>query len=471
VVTRIVIIGGGPAGYEAALVAATSHPESTDVTIIDSDGIGGAAVLDDCVPSKTFIASTWLRTELRRAPRMGFDIDIDDAKISLPQIHARVKRLAAEQSADIAAQLRGVGVSLVAARGELVDPAPGLARHRIKATAADDTISEYEADVVLIATGASPRIMPTAQPDGERILTCRQLYDLEALPEHLIVVGSGVTGAEFVHAYTELGVQVSVAASRDRVLPYEDLDAALVLEESFAERGVQLFKNARAESVTRTDTGVLVTMTDGRTVAGSHALITIGSVPNTTGLGLERVGIELGQGDYLKVDRVSRTSVPGIYAAGDCTGLLLLASVAAMQGRIAMYHALGEGLSPIRLRTVAATVFTRPEIAAVGVPQSMIDDGSVQARTIMLPLRTNARAKMSGLRQGFVKIFCRKTTGVVIGGVVVAPIASELILPIAVAVQNRITVNALAETLAVYPSLSGSITEAARRLMAHDDLD
>jgi NAD(P)H dehydrogenase (quinone) len=471
VVTRIVILGGGPAGYEAALVAATSHPDTTEVTIIDSEGIGGAAVLDDCVPSKTFIASTWLRTELRRAPRMGFDIDIDDAKISLPQIHARVRRLAAEQSGDIAAQLRSVGVNLVAGRGELVDPTPGLARHRVKATAADGTVTEHDAEVVLIATGARPRVLPSAQPDGERILTWRQLYDLEALPEHLIVVGSGVTGAEFVHAYTELGVQVSVAASRDRVLPYEDADAAAVLEESFAERGVQLFKNARAESVTRTDTGVLVTMTDGRTVEGSHALMTIGSIPNTAGLGLERVGIELGAGDYLKVDRVSRTSVPGIYAAGDCTGLLLLASVAAMQGRIAMYHALGEGVSPIRLRTVAATVFTRPEIAAVGVPQTMIDDGSVLARTIMLPLRTNARAKMSGLRQGFVKVFCRKSTGVVIGGVVVAPIASELILPIAVAVQNRITVNALAETLAVYPSLSGSITEAARRLMAHDDLD
>ncbi|ORW33742.1 flavoprotein disulfide reductase [Mycobacterium paraense] len=475
-VTRIVILGGGPAGYEAALVAATSHPDTTHVTVIDSDGVGGAAVLDDCVPSKTFIASTGLRTELRRAPRLGFDIDIEDAKISLPQIHARVRTLAADQSADITAQLLAVGVHVVAGRGELIDPTPGLAKHRIRATHSGlgpdgPVTSEHEADVVLIATGASPRILPSAQPDGERILTWRQLYDLEALPEHLIVVGSGVTGAEFVSAYTELGVPVTVAASRDRVLPYEDADAALVLEESFSERGVQLVKNARAESVTRTDAGVLVTMTDGRTVEGSHALMTIGSVPNTGGLGLERVGIELGRGDYLRVDRVSRTSVPGIYAAGDCTGLLLLASVAAMQGRIAMYHALGEGVSPIRLRTVAATVFTRPEIAAVGVPQSMIDDGSVPARTIMLPLRTNARAKMSGLRQGFVKMFCRKSTGVVIGGVVVAPIASELILPIAVAVQNRITVNELAQTLAVYPSLSGSITEAARRLMAHDDLD
>ena len=466
--TRIVILGGGPAGYEAALVAAARDAQ---VTVIDSDGIGGAAVLFDCVPSKTFIASTGVRTELRRAPELGFDIDIDDAKISLAEIHQRVKTLAAAQSADINTQLRSAGVEVVAGKGELVDASPGLVTHSIKVTAADGTTTSYDADVVLIATGASPRDLPSAQPDGERILTWRQIYDLESLPDHLIVVGSGVTGAEFVHAYTELGVDVTVVASRDRVLPYEDADAALVLEESFAERGVQLVKNARAESVIRTASGVLVKMTDGRMVEGSHALMTIGSVPNTSGLGLERVGIELGRGNYLTVDRVSRTSVTGIYAAGDCTGLLPLASVAAMQGRIAMWHALGEAVSPIRLRTVAAAVFTRPEIAAVGIPQSAIDNGSVLARTIKLPLQTNARAKMSGLRQGFVKLFCRQSTGVVIGGVVVAPIASELILPIAMAVQNRITVNQLAETLSVYPSLSGSITEAARRLMAHDDLD
>jgi NAD(P)H dehydrogenase (quinone) len=348
---------------------------------------------------------------------------------------------------------------------------PGMAAHTVKVTAHDGDVSTMKADVVLIATGASPRVLPGAEPDGERILNWRQLYDLEKLPEHLVVVGSGVTGAEFVNAYTELGVKVTVVASRDQILPHEDSDAAAVLEDTLASRGVTLVKNARADKVTRDGDGVLVTMTDGRTVEGSHALMTVGSVPNTSGLGLEHVGIELGQGDYLKVDRVSRTSVPGIYAAGDCTGLMLLASVAAMQGRIAMYHALGEGLEPIRLRTVAAAVFTRPEIAAVGVPQSKIDDGSVPARTVMLPLNTNARAKMSGLRRGFVKIFCRPATGVVIGGVVVAPIASELIMPIALAVQNGNDVEDLAQTFSVYPSLAGSITEAGRRLMAHDDLD
>ncbi|MCB1288015.1 NAD(P)H-quinone dehydrogenase [Mycolicibacterium sp.] len=469
--TRIVIIGGGPAGYEAALVAAARGPEVAEVTVVDSDGIGGACVLYDCVPSKTLIASTGVRTELRRASGLGFDIGIEDAKISLSQINNRVKTLARSQSADIGGQLLREGVRVMAGRAELTDDIPGMAHHRVRVSTPDGQSMLLEADVVLIATGASPRVLPGAEPDGEWILNWRQLYDLTELPEHLVIVGSGVTGAEFCNAYTELGVTVTVVASRDQILPHEDGDAAAVLEEVFAERGVTLIKNARADSVLRTAEGVRVTMADGRTVEGSHALMTVGSVPNTAGLGLERVGVELGRGGYIPVDRVSRTSAAGIYAAGDCTGLMPLASVAAMQGRIAMYHALGEGVAPIRLRTVASATFTRPEIAAVGVPQTSIDSGAVPARTLILPLTTNARAKMSLLRRGFVKIFCRPATGVVIGGVVVAPIASELILPIALAVQNRISVTDLAQTLSVYPSLSGSVIEAARRLMAHDDLD
>jgi len=346
-----------------------------------------------------------------------------------------------------------------------------MAAHQVRATLGSGEQKTIDADVVLIATGASPRIIPGAEPDGERIMTWRQLYDLDELPEHLVVVGSGVTGAEFVSAYTEMGVKVTLVSSRDRVLPGEDADAALVLEDALAERGVTLVKHARADAVERTEKGIVVKLSDGRTVEGSHALMTVGSVPNTNGLGLERVGIELDKGGYLRVDRVSRTTVSGIYAAGDCTGLLPLASVAAMQGRIAMYHALGEGVSPIKLKTVASAVFTRPEIATVGVSQAAIDNGEVPARTVMLPLNTNPRAKMSGLRRGFVKIFCRPATGVVIGGVVVAPTASELILPIAIAVQNNLTVNDLAQTFSVYPSLTGSITEAARQLMRHDDLD
>ena len=466
--TRIVIIGGGPAGYEAALVAAQHGAE---VVLVEEEGLGGACVLYDCVPSKTFISSAGVRADLRRATDLGVDIDLDKAGMEIPVVHARVRALALAQSADIRARLQREGVRIMPGRAQLVDDVSGMATHRIAVDREGDEQVVLDADVVLLATGARPRVLPGARPDAERILDWRQIYDLERLPEHLIVVGSGVTGAEFVSAYTEMGVKVTLVSSRDRVLPGEDADAAAVLEDVLAERGVTLVKQARAESVERTDGGVLVTLTDGRTVEGSHALMTVGSVPNTADLGLDRIGVELDRGGYIPVDRVSRTSVPGVYSAGDCTGLLPLASVAAMQGRIAMWHALGEGVLPIKLKTVAAAVFTRPELATVGMSQQSIDSGKVAARTVMLPLATNPRAKMEGLRRGFVKLFCRPETGVVIGGVVVAPVASELILPIALAVQNNLTVNDLAHTFSVYPSLSGSITESGRQLMRHDDLD
>jgi pyruvate/2-oxoglutarate dehydrogenase complex dihydrolipoamide dehydrogenase (E3) component len=451
-VTRIVVMGGGPAGYEAALVAAQ---HGADVTVVERDGMGGACVLDDCVPSKTFIASAGVRVEMRRADELG----VPGARPALAQ------------SADVRARLEREGIRIVRGSASFAGESRAGTPHLLEARTADGSVEELPADVVLIATGASPRVLDDARPDGERILTWRQLYDLPELPEHLVVVGSGVTGAEFCSAYVEMGSAVTLVSSRDRVLPGEDADAAAVLQDVFAERGVTIMAQARAESVERVGDGVVVTLADGRTVTGSHALMTVGSIPNTANLGLDKVGIETDRGGFIPVDRVSRTSVSGVYAAGDCTGVLMLASVAAMQGRIAMWHALGEGVAPIKLKTVAAAVFTRPEIATVGISQRAIDAGEVPARTIMLPLATNPRAKMLGLRRGFVKLFCRPATGVIVGGVVVAPVASELILPIAMAVQNGLTVEDLAHTFSVYPSMSGSITESGRQLMRHGDLD
>ena len=466
--TRIVIMGGGPAGYEAALVAAQ---HGADVTLVEPDGMGGACVLYDCVPSKAFIASAGARSAFRDAAELGIRVKDDEADVDVAVVHGRVKGLALAQSADVRSRMRREGVRVLAGRARFTNPTPGMAQHHVGVDLPDGGFEEIEADVVMIATGATPRILPGAQPDGERILTWRQLYDLPEMPEHLAVIGSGVTGVEFASAYTEMGVKVSMVSSRDRVLPHEDADAAAVLEEVFAERGTQVVKHARAERVERTDDGVLIHLEDGRKLEASHALMTVGSVPNTSDIGLDRVGVEPGRGGYIPVDRVSRTKVPGVYAAGDCTGVLLLASVAAMQGRIAMWHALGEGVSPIKLKTVAANVFTHPEIATVGISHQAIESGEVPARTVVLPLATNPRAKMEGLRRGFLKVFCRPATGVVVGGVVVAPNASELILPIAMAVQNQVTVEDLANTFSVYPSLSGSLTEAGRQLMRHDDLD
>jgi dihydrolipoamide dehydrogenase len=251
-------------------------------------------------------------------------------------------------------------------------------------------------------------------------------------------------------------------------MPHEDADAATAIEKVFRSRGMTILAGSRAAAVRRSDDGVVVELTDGREVVGSHALMAVGSVPNTESLGLAEYGVQVAPGGYLTVDRVSRTNVPGIYAAGDCTGVLPLASVAAMQGRIAMWHALGDAVAPLRLSTVAANVFTDPELATVGASQSDVESGKVPARALTLSLTGNARAKMAGVTDGFVKLFCRAPSGVVVGGVVVAPKASELIAPISLAVTNHLTVDQLAQTITIYPSLSGSIAEVARQLMQHD---
>ncbi|MBK9433712.1 MAG: NAD(P)H-quinone dehydrogenase [Micrococcales bacterium] len=450
----IVVIGGGPGGYEAALVAAQFGAR---VTVVESGGIGGAAVLTDCVPSKTLIATSERVGRANVSGELGVRVagqvpGPGTVSVDFGLLNQRVLDLAQAQSEDIARRLREAGVEIVEGHGRLVGPA--------QVAVADKRLM---ADVILLATGARPRELPSAVPDGERILTWQQLYTLDALPERLIVVGSGVTGAEFAGAYTALGSEVVLVSSRERVLPTQDHDAAEVLEVVLQQRGMELAPQTRAHAVERTDEGVIVTLQDGSQLFGSHCLMAVGAVPNTSDLGCADAGVELDEAGYVKVDRVSRTNVNGIYAAGDCTGVMPLANVAAMQGRIAMWHALGEAVSPLNLKVVSSNVFTDPQIASVGVTQEDVDSGVARAHGIKLPLATNARAKMQGLEDGFVKIFCR-VSGTVVGAVVVAPSASELIYPLALAVELGLNVDDLATTFTVYPSLSGSIAEAARRL-------
>ncbi|QCX28261.1 NAD(P)H-quinone dehydrogenase [Nocardioides jishulii] len=458
---RVVIIGGGPGGYEAAHVAAQL---GADVVVVDSDGMGGSAVLTDCVPSKTLIAAAEVMSDVAHAVDLGITYHEDDEaalahmRVDLHRINTRVKSLAAEQSADIAASLESAGVRIVRGRGRLDGPS------RVVVDLNDGGTETFEGGTILVATGAAPRTLPTAQPDGERILTWEQVYDLDEVPESLVVVGSGVTGAEFASAYLALGIPVTLVSSRDRVLPGEDADASLVLEEVAKRRGMNVLSRSRMESVTRHGDRVTVTLTDGRTVEASHVILALGSVPKTQGLGLEEAGVTLDEGGFVKVDRVSRTSARGVYAAGDCTGVLMLASVAAMQGRIAMWHSLGDAVAPLNLKKVSSNVFTAPEIATVGWSQQAVDAGEIDAEVVMLPLAGNARAKMQGVQDGFVKLFCRRGTGIVIGGVVVGPKASELIHPLSVAVAESLTADALAQAFTVYPSMSGSVAEAARRL-------
>ncbi|MCL1841816.1 MAG: FAD-dependent oxidoreductase, partial [Propionibacteriaceae bacterium] len=336
--TNVVILGGGPGGYDAALVA---RQLGADVTVIERAGMGGSAVLTDVVPSKALVSAG--QTVARLADAQSFGLRLPDGTddlratvdVDMAAVNARIRRLADDQSRDQARAMKDAGVTLVHGIARLDGPNEVVA----------DTLDgerRFPADLVLVAVGAHPRILDTARPDGERILTWAQLYRLEDKPRHLIVVGSGVTGAEFASAYHALGIDVTLVSSRHQVLPSEDNDAAAAIQQAFTERGIHVINDVHATAVTRIGDDVVVRLHDGREVTGSHCLVAVGSIPNTTGIGLEEAGVTLDEHGYIVVDRVSRTSAHGVYAAGDCTNGMKLASVASMQGRIAMWHGLGD---------------------------------------------------------------------------------------------------------------------------------
>lgn len=465
---RIAVLGGGPGGYEAAIAGAQLGAE---VTLVERVGVGGSAVITDVVPSKSLIATAEATNAIGEAADLGVQFFTrseqnkpvrPDVAVNLTTVNKRLLGLARQQSEDMRANLVHHGVRIVQGDGRL-DGSNAL----IVSTAAGGEGMDFdriEADTIVVSVGASPRVLPTAAPDGERILSWTQLYNLKSVPEHLIVVGSGVTGAEFASAYRALGARVTLISSRDQVLPGEDADAAAVIENVFKRNGMVVLSKSRADRVERTEKGVQAVLSDGRVVEGSHCLMAVGSVPNTAGIGLEDAGVQLTESGHIRVNRVARTSVPSIYAAGDCTTFLPLASVAAMQGRTGVFHAMGDAVNPTEVRNVAANIFTQPEIATVGWSQREIEEGIAQGEIYKLPLAANPRAKMMGIRDGFVKLFARTGSGTVIGGVIVAPKASELIFPLALAVEHRLTVDQVARAFTVYPSLTGSISDAARAM-------
>ncbi|TQM34480.1 NAD(P)H-quinone dehydrogenase [Microbacterium kyungheense] len=466
----VAILGGGPGGYEAALAAAQLGAE---VTVVERAGIGGSAVITDVVPSKSLIATADAAVAIAGAGDLGVQLFAKgkegkplkpEIAINLAAVNKRLLTLARQQSDDMRASLVEAGVRIVSGHGRLegdnavvVSTGPG-----------GTDFDRIEADTLVVSTGSSPRELASAKPDGERILTWTQLYNMSALPEHLIVVGSGVTGAEFAGAYMNLGAKVTLVSSRDQVLPGEDKDAAAVLERVFKRGGMKLLSKSRADKVENTGDGVVVTLSDGRTVEGSHCLMAVGSIPNTRGIGLEEAGVQMTESGHIQVNRVARTSVPNIYAAGDCTTFVPLASVASMQGRTAVFHALGDVVIPLERRRITSNIFTAPEIATVGWQEKEIEDGHINGVVHKLPLAANPRAKMMGIKDGFVKLIAREGSGTVIGGVIVGPRASELIYPIAIAVERRLTVDQVSRVFAVYPSLSGSITDAARAMHVVD---
>ena len=449
---RLVIIGGGPAGIQAATDAARYGGE---VVVIERDILGGSANLRDCIPSKAMIATGGAKAFLSRLDDMG----LTDATVALDfdrlrtRIHSITERLAATNEAI----LRSQAVQLVRGTGHLVDP------HTVVATTAHGE-EVFHADAIMLSTGSRPRLPDWVTIDGERVLATRDAYPPNELPEHLVVVGSGVTGVEFVHMFASLGSKVTLIVSREQVLPSKDPEVAAVLEDDFLRRGVRLLKGARAVGIERDGDQVTVRCDDGRVVVGSHALVAIGSIPNSEHLGLEAAGVEVSASGYIPINHHCQTNVPHIYAAGDLSGKLPLSSVAKVQGRKIAEHALiGHTVAHRHLDydKAASAIFTEPEIADVGLAEADAFAEGRKIRVTKVPFAMTAKALINNDSRGFVKIISDPATGVVLGGSIVGSHAAELISILALAVTANLKVKDLTDAMLVHPALAEALAEAA----------
>jgi pyruvate/2-oxoglutarate dehydrogenase complex dihydrolipoamide dehydrogenase (E3) component len=448
---RFVIVGGGPGGNTAATVAARLGAE---VTLIERDLVGGAAHLWDCVPSKAMIATGGFLSELNRAEVMGVAAD---GRLDLDALRARISSIEAKLHHSVCKLLESQGVRMIRGTGRLKGP------HEVIAETADG-VEEIEADAILLATGSRPRIPEWCNVDGERVLTTRQAYPPTEIPSHLIVIGSGVTGVEFTHMFRSLGSDVTLIVSRQQVLPGKDPEVAAALEAEFLRRGVRLYKGARAAGIEVDGSNLRVLCDDGRVASGTHAVLAIGSIPNSDGLGLDAAGVTTDPGGYVPVTHHLQSNVGHIYAAGDLSGKLPLSSVAAMQGRKIAEHVMGLHTRQHRhldYEKAASAIFTEPEIADVGVAEAEAFAEGRKLRVTKVPFSANAKALIEGDSRGFVKIISDPATGVVLGGSIVGRGAAELISVIAVAVTANLKVADLVDSVLVHPALSESLADAA----------
>jgi pyruvate/2-oxoglutarate dehydrogenase complex dihydrolipoamide dehydrogenase (E3) component len=449
---RFVIIGGGPAGNTAATTAARLGAE---VTMVERDIVGGAAHLLDCIPSKAMIATAGAMGDVEASAGMG--LSVGSPQLDLEGLRNRIKRIEAKLEHNVVDLLHSQGVRMIQGTGRLKGP------HEVVAETPEG-VRELEADAVLVCTGSRPRIPDWADVDGDRILTTRDAYPPAEMPEHLVVIGSGVTGVEFVHMFSSLGSEVTLIVSRQQVLPQKDPEVAAALETELLRRGVQLYKGARAGGIDRTDDGVAVRCSDGRVAQGSHALLAIGSIPNSDGLGLDAAGVDVDPGGYVPINHHCVTNVPHIYAAGDLSGKLPLSSVASMQGRKIAEHVMGLHTRVHRhldYDKAASAIFTEPEIADVGLAEADAFSEGRKLRVTKVPFSASAKALINNETSGFVKILSDPATGVVLGGSIVGHQAAELISVLAVAVTNGLRVNDIVESLLVHPSLAEALADAA----------
>lgn len=474
----VVVIGGGPGGYVAAIRAAQL---GLTVAVVEREALGGICLNWGCIPSKALLRNAEVLTLFGRASEFG--ITCDNVTADYGSALARCRRIVDAQVKGVQFLMRKNNVDVIHGQGSLAAP------DRVRVIAGPDDERELRTRNVIIATGSRVKPLPGVAIDGTHIISAREVWRVETLPRSVLIIGGGAIGVEFATVYAAYGCAVTIVEYLPRLLPLEDEEVSTALARSFVRRGITLLTATRVDEATVIGDRVAVrlspvpggetvqvnaweTQTPQRqvTTAGSGAARTVevdrllvgaGFLPNSEGLGLEALGVQIARG-FIPVDDAMRTNVSGVYAIGDVTGVLPLAHVASAQGEYAAEMIAGHIRPPLDYDAMPRCIYSNPQIAAIGQTEAQARASGREIRVGAFPFRPNGKALALGETDGFAKIIADAQTGEILGAHLVGPDVTELIAELTLARALEATPTELARAVHPHPTLAEVIGEAAR---------
>jgi len=448
--TGIAVIGGGPAGYVAAIRAAQLGGE---VTLVEKEKLGGVCLNVGCIPTKAILRSCEILTFIKNAKEFG--LEAGEARINLSQLMTRKKRIVARLVGGVDYLLKKNRIQVIKGEARFVD----TSTLEIKG----EEEKAIKADKIIIATGSYPASFPLDGIDREAVLTSTEALDIEEVPEEFLIIGAGAIGVEFAHIYSTLGSKVTLVEMLSQILPGEDEEISETLRKIMTKKGIDIFTSSTLQKVKKEGSrykGIIKTPQGEKEVFFDKILISIGRRPNSKNLNLEKVGVKTDEKGWIKVNSQMQTTTPNIFAAGDVIGGYLLAHVAYAEGEVASENAMGEN-SHINYRAVPRFICSMPEIASVGLTEKKAKESGYNVKVGKFPFSANGKAIIHGEREGMVKIISDAETEEILGIHILGPEATDLILEGTLAINQESTLNEIIDTIHPHPTLGEAIKEAA----------
>jgi len=450
----LIVIGSGPGGYVAAIRAAQL---GLRVACVEDQHLGGVCLNIGCIPTKALLTSALLAKEMQNVAKHG--IIAKDVSFDIGPAQQRSRGVADQMRKGVGHLFKKNKVTHIEGFGRLAG------KGKVEVEGADGNKSVHEAAHVIIATGSKPRDLPTLKIDEDRIWSSTGALMQERAPGSLFIVGAGAIGMEFADVYVSFGTQVTIVEALDRILPLEDAEVSKFMERTYTKRGMEIHTKARFESAEIGKAGVKVTFTDGKGTSHSkdvdYVLSAVGRVPNSSGLGLETVGVKVDEKGFIVVDELMRTNVPGVYAIGDVAGNQLLAHKATHEGIVCVEHIAGKGHGGVDYGNVPNCTYCDPEVASVGLTEEQAKAKGYDIEVGKFPWVGIGRAVAAGHTDGFVKIIRDKRYSEILGAHIVGSHATELIAEFVVGRHLESTVEEMERAMHPHPTLSEGVSEAA----------